>query len=99
MNIGRSILPSSCPAILEPVKCSFGVLQVRPQPEIDTHSLFLGDTIIASHPNGFSCYSLAVRLQKQEWERAIEQANYIIRCGGSSDLATIQNLSGKDTTK
>jgi hypothetical protein len=91
-NIGGSILPSSSPKILTPIVCSFGTLQVKAQPELDTHSLFLGDTIIASHPNGFSCHALAERMQKGEWVRAMEQADYIVRCGGTADKEMVQKL-------
>ena len=47
----------------------------------DTHGLFAenGD-LIASHPNGFSCHALAIRIRDNS--EALAQADYIVRCGG-----------------
>lgn len=87
-NIGGSILPSSSPEILKPIDCSLGRLQVRALPGTDTHALFLttsqGETLLASHPNGYSCHSLAKRMAAKEWDRAREQAYYIVQCGGTA---------------
>jgi len=90
-NIGGSILPSSSPEILKPLKFKSAVwagnLQVTPNEKKDTHELFLinGDErqLLASHPNGFSCFELAKRMAARERMRSCEQATYIIACGGS----------------
>lgn len=85
-NIGGSILPSSCPEILQPIESAFGVLQVRPLPNEDTHALFLttpkGEVRLAEHPNGYSCHNLAERLIKGDRKRINAQAEYIVDCGG-----------------
>jgi hypothetical protein len=89
-NIGGSILPSSSPHILAPIDCAFGRLQVRVLDAEDTHALFLDDTRIASHPNGYSCHCLAARLVAGDAKRVIDQAEYIIACGGVADLEAIR---------
>lgn len=82
-NIGGSILPSSEARILQPVETMRGVMQVRVLPDEDAHGLFLGDTLIAKHPNGYSCFELAARLKDEKnAKRAVEQADYIKACGG-----------------
>ena len=74
-----------------------GQLQVKPLPEADTFALFYlanpaegitrGWTLLATHPNGHSCKELATRILKA-WEgtgdgaRAIDQFDFILRCGG-----------------
>jgi hypothetical protein len=91
-NIGGSLLPSSSPAIFNPIETPFGILVVRELPEEDTHVLLLskdsGLTTIAKHPNGFSCHALGQRLSgkacgpwpsRGEWQK---QADYIVECGG-----------------
>jgi len=92
-NIGNSILPSSCPEILRPLKFRLGTLQVRPNEPLDTHELILTEsgveTIVASHPNGYSCRSLAERLIAGNSDRVFEQADYIVRCGGDANHAII----------
>lgn len=82
-HIGGSILPSNEARILRPVETLRGVMQVRVLPEEDAHGLFLGDDLIAKHPNGYSCFELATRLKDEKnATRAIEQAQYIKACGG-----------------
>lgn len=61
----------------------------------DTHALFLNDTRIASHPNGYSCRSLAERMVAGDSIRTMEQAEYIIACGGTADLETISRHASK----
>lgn len=91
-RIGNSLLPSSNPTILAPIKIGTAILQVMPDEKMDTHHLTLKrndvETIIASHPNGFSCHSLAQRILAGDVQRITEQADYIIRCGGQSKSAT-----------
>lgn len=81
-HIGGSIFASNNPEILKPVTTSHGVLQVRVMSKQDTHGLFVvdGDVLLAQHPNGFSCHSLATRLR--DGGKAQEQADYIVKCGG-----------------
>lgn len=96
-NIGGSILPSSEPRILQVHAGEFGAFQVRAMPELDTHGLFLLDPnlqffqgneqLLAMHPNGYSCHSLAERILAA-WRKertvayVLEQFDYILRCGG-----------------
>lgn len=88
LHFGGSLLPSNSAEILKAIPCSFGQLQVQIKGENETHALVLtqGDkeTIIASHPNGFSCHALAKRMVNETPERIKEQLEYIVRCGGSS---------------
>jgi hypothetical protein len=77
-HIGGSLLPST-PAVTR-VGTPVGLLQVRALPEWDTHGLFLGEELLASHPNGFSCLVLAERIRDSD--RARQQADYIVACGG-----------------
>ncbi len=87
-NIGGSILPSNAPHILKPILCPFGQLRVVPDEEKDTHFLILTrDTrkwILASHPNGFSCWDLAERIVKGDRDKIKDQMEYIAECGGTS---------------
>lgn len=90
-NIGGSILASSDPLILKSIEGKHGTLQVRAVESLDTHALFLkrdaGESVIAMHPNGYSCHALANRLLAA-WEGtghynlAMDQFDYILRCGG-----------------
>lgn len=86
-RIGGSILPSSEPRILQPLVGQHGAFQVRPLPELDTYGLFFDDSLIATHPNGYSCHSLAERTLAV-WEGARDEAyamaqfDYILSCGG-----------------
>lgn len=82
-NVGGSILPSNDRQILQPIKTGFGPMQVRVLPEQDTHGIFMGEELLARHPNGYSCYELAKRCRAvTSLRRAIEQADYIRACGG-----------------
>lgn len=90
-NIGNSILPSNCPAILTPMQVGRRTLKVIPDEVNDTHCLICAiggnQTILASHPNGYSCHSLAKRIIEGDDEQIDRQAIYIRRCGGTSMLA------------
>lgn len=87
-NIGGSILPSSDPSILLPLKFKGGCLFVKPDNKKDTHHLVFekwGDcSILASHPNGYSCRSLSERIISGEIKAIREQLKYIIDCGGAA---------------
>lgn len=87
-SVGGSLLPSNEARILQPVATPFGTLQVRVIAELDTHGLFLkhasGETLLATHPNGYSCHVLLERMAKREIDRAVEQAKYILDCGGTT---------------
>ena len=65
-----------------------GVFQVVPDEPLDTHHLVFTcngvTTVIASHPNGFSCHVLAERIIKGDTQRIKGQVDYIIACGGSA---------------
>jgi hypothetical protein len=64
------------------------VFQVVPDEPMDTYHLVFchndSAAVIASHPNGFSCHSLAMRIVTGEIRRIDEQVAYIIRCGGTA---------------
>lgn len=96
-NIGGSILPSSSAAILQPLKFNGGELVVVPLVERNTHALVFRrdgtESELASHPNGFSCRSLAERIIAGDAERIAAQLKYIIDCGGSGDDQKIQLAS------
>jgi len=85
-HIGGSILPSSDPSILAPIDAPFGRLQVRALPDLDTHALFWAhdqyDSLIAIHPNGYSCHQLAKRMVAGDEARVRAQAAYLLDCGG-----------------
>jgi hypothetical protein len=85
-NVSGSLLPSNSPEILKPVETPFGVLQVRVLEQLDAHGLFLkherGETILAEHGNGFSCFELGERMVKGDEKRVRDQAKYILDCGG-----------------
>ncbi len=87
-NIGGSLLPSNEPRILAPVETPFGTLQVRVIAELDTHGLFhkhaAGESLLATHPNGYSCHVLLERMAARQIDRAVEQAKYILDCGGTA---------------
>jgi hypothetical protein len=89
-NIGGSILPSSCPQILEPLPFRGGVLRVVPDEAVDTHRLTFNGGTIASHPNGYSCHALAERMIAGEAKRTDAQASYIVACGGSVEWAALK---------
>lgn len=85
-NIGGSVLPSSDPQILQPIVCTFGTLQVRAMPELDTHMLFWShdryESMLAEHPNGYSCHNLAKRMVAGNKDKVRQQAQYLLDCGG-----------------
>lgn len=87
-NIGGSLLPSNETRILQPVETSFGTLQVRVIAELDTHGLFhkhaRGESLLATHANGYSCYALLERMAAKNVERVRQQAQYILDCGGTA---------------
>jgi hypothetical protein len=88
-RIGGSLLPSSEPRILLTKTGEHGTLQVRPLPELDTYGLFFNETsLLAMHPNGYSCHGLAERiLAAWNGERSVDYAmaqfDYILDCGGA----------------
>lgn len=87
-HIGGSLLPSSDPHILRKIETVFGTFQVRALPDLDTHGLFLtherGESLIATHPNGYSCHNLAERMIAGDETRIRAQAEYIQFCGGTT---------------
>ena len=87
-NIGNSLLPSSDPRILAPIKCKAGQLQVVPCEDADTYALVLTTdqytATLATHPNGYSCHALAERLLAGDRKRTDEQIKYIIACRGTA---------------
>lgn len=88
----RSILPNSSPEILQPIKSAHGSLQVVWLEAIDAHGLFFqhdrdgSASLLATHHNGFSCHTLAVRIAAGERERVEDQVEYIRRCGGTATI-------------
>lgn len=95
-NIGGSVFSSSSEQILKPITWSLGVLQVRPDIKNDTHELVWvageSETVLAEHPNGFSCHELAKRIVAGRND-AQDQAEYIIRCGGKAAVHTVRHLA------
>lgn len=87
-HIGGSLLPSSNSRVLSPTQHPFGTLQVRALPEADTHGLFWthkqGVSLLATHSNGFSCRDLADRMASGNQKRTVDQAQYILDCGGTT---------------
>lgn len=87
-NTGGSILPSNEARILQPVKTFFGTLQVRVIAELDTHGLFhtheRGESLLATHPNGYSCFALLERMESGDESRLRGQVQYILNCGGTA---------------
>lgn len=87
-HVSGSILPSSEPRILRPVDTPFGALQVCVIAELDTHGLFLkhdhGETLLATHGNGYSCWELLVCMAAGRVDDALRQAQYILDCGGTA---------------
>ena len=81
-NIRGSILPSSSPQVLSPIVTPKGTLQVRGMPDLDTHGLFVDSRLVAMHPNGYSCRSLAEHIASGDVGRVRQQAQYILDCGG-----------------
>lgn len=87
-HIGGSLLPSNEARILQPVTTSFGTLQVRVIAELDTHGLFhkhaAGESLLATHPNGYSCHELLIRMAAKNVDRVTQQVQYILDCGGTA---------------
>jgi hypothetical protein len=94
-HIGGSILPSSDAQVLQTKTGEHGVFQVRVLPELDTHAVYFARTaadlgadevMIASHPNGYSCDTLAKRTiaawTDGQVDHALGQFDHIITCGG-----------------
>lgn len=81
-HVGGSLLASNEPRILEPIPYKDGTLQVRVLVDDDTHGLYLGDELLAMHPNGYSCHVLAERMVKGDNISIHAQADYIVACGG-----------------
>jgi len=85
-HIGDSLFPPSDKSILQPVETPFGILQVRTIADLDTHGLFhkhaRGESLLATHPNGYSCHYLMEQLVKRNATRARQQIQYILDCGG-----------------
>lgn len=95
-NIGGSILPSADRTTYKPDEGLHGTFEVRPIEALDTHALMFARKDgphagvygeVATHPNGYSCKELANRILKV-WEgtgspeRAMQQFDYILACGG-----------------
>ena len=92
-NIGGSLLPSSDSRILQPLG-NYRVVQV---PVLDTHVLLWRDTIVAAHPNGYSCRELAERMTANNVAHALQQHAYILACGGTALSAEcVTNIMAKD---
>lgn len=87
-HVGGSLLPSSEPRILRAVETVGGAFQVRVISELDTHGLFhrhaQGETLLATHPNGYSCYALLAFLIAGNVDAAKRQIQYILDCGGTA---------------
>jgi hypothetical protein len=81
-------LPSSSPEILTEFVTSFGVLQTRALLNGQGFALVLTadgkETEIASHANGFSCHALSERMARRDSLSVAEQAEFIVRCGGTA---------------
>ena len=101
-NIGGGVFASNRPEILVPQPYKGGELVVVPDEGADTHHLEFRrkggegmDEVVkrlASHPNGFSCNALAERMRFGNRERVVAQAEYLIRCGGMSDMVAIDSI-------
>lgn len=87
-HIGGSLLPSNERRILQPVETTFGTLQVRVIAELDTHGLFhkhaACESLMATHPNGYSCHVLLERMAKGDVDGTRQQVDYILDCGGTA---------------
>lgn len=106
-HIGGSILPSGSPEVYKEKTGKFGSFQTRPLPDLDTHGLFYARNsgefagkfiLIAMHSNGHSCDALAKRIinawETKDPERAMEQAQYILDCGGMmKSLTTMRYIA------
>jgi hypothetical protein len=60
---------------------------VRVIAELDTHGLFhkhdRGESLLATHPNGYSCHELLVRMVARRVDHVRAQVQYILDCGGT----------------
>lgn len=87
-HVSGSLLPSNEPRILKPVETPFGTLQVRVIAELDTHGLFhkhsRGESLLATHGNGYSCHVLLEEMVAGNADRVRRQAQYILDCGGTT---------------
>ena len=87
-HVSGSLLPSNEPRILEPVTTPFGILQVRVIAELDTHGLFhkhaRGESLLATHGNGYSCYVLLERMANGNADAVRRQVQCILDCGGTA---------------
>lgn len=83
-HVSGSLLPSNEPRILQPVQTRFGIMQVRVISELDTHGLFHGESLLATHGNGYSCRNLLDRMIAGDAGRVREQVEYILACGGTA---------------
>lgn len=85
---GGSLLSSNEARILQPVATPFGTLQVRVIAEVDTHGLFhkhaAGESLLATHPNGYSCHELLKHMEAQKIRHIMQQVKYILDCGGTA---------------
>lgn len=95
-NIGGGFFNSSCPEILTPIQFKHGALKVEPDYFNDTHHLYFNDTSFASHPNGYSCHALAIRLVSGDKGKIKEQADYVVRCGGEINYKFLEDLIKRD---
>lgn len=87
-HIGGSLLTSNEARILQPTIAAFGTLQVRVIAELDTHGLFhkhaAGESLLATHPNGYSCHELLKRMAAETADRVTQQVEHILACGGTA---------------
>lgn len=87
-HVSGSLLPSNEPRILQPVSTPFGTLQVRVITELDTHGLFhkhsRGESLLATHGNGYACRNLLERMVAGDPKRVREQVQYILDWGGTA---------------
>lgn len=83
-HVGGSILPSNEARILKPVETPFGTLQVRVIAELDTHGLFHEGSLLATHPNGYSCHVLLEKIVARDSDGVTRQAQHILDCGGTT---------------
>ena len=100
----ESVLPNSSPEVLQPLPGCGGIFQVVWMSQLGAHALLFQDsrsyvTLLATHHNGHSCRELASRMVARETGRAVEQLEYIQRCGGtarSSEALYFIITSGSD---
>lgn len=100
-HVSGSLLPSNEPRILRPVETPFGTLQVRAIAELDTHGLFhrhaRGESLLATHGNGYSCHALLERMVARDDAKIVAQVEYILDCGGTArHVQHILNSTTKD---